>query len=712
VVVELERPIELVNHYLVLDRATDQLVQVETLVDGRANPEGSRFDAPASVRGGGRGRGRVRQRWGTPGRVEVVEHLAGSRLLPAIVFVFSRRGCDDAARSVVDGGARLTTAAERRRIRAIVDDHVDHLTDDELAILGYGRWLAGLEAGVAAHHAGMVPPFKEAVEACFVEGLVKVVFATETLALGINMPARSVVIESLSKFTGDQHEDLTPSQYTQLTGRAGRRGLDPVGHALVLWSPWSGFDKVAALAASREFVLRSAFQPTYNMVVNLVRRYDQAAAAEMLGRSFAQYQADRALSGLEARRAGRGALLAEAEAAVRCDLGDVDEYRALRAEERRAAREARDRMRREQSDALEQLSPGAVVLLAGRRYAVLSVSHRRHGLQVRLVDVDAHLVTVEEAELRDVPVRVGELELPPAYDPRSRPYQRQVANLLRRSRVDASGDPSLRRGARTPRVEASSDAASVPARSHPVARCPELDRHLAAAADRDRLRRQVDDLDHRIATRGTSLRARFERVLGLLERHGFVEGWALTERGEVLARIFHESDLLVATVVCDGLLDDLDPADLAGVVSAFTYEHRSKEPPPEVRFPSRALAERMREIEGRARSLQRDEESARLPRTRPPDPTFLPLARAWAAGERLGVLLGPEDLSGGDFVRNVRQLIDLLGQVAQVAPSAATARAARRAAEQLHRDLVAVSTDVGDADGPTPTAGGPSSGAT
>ncbi|QXC61941.1 DEAD/DEAH box helicase [Aquihabitans sp. G128] len=338
-VVEHERPVELVNHYLVYEKASGDLVQLPTLVGGRPNPEGDRFDAPAMD---GPKHLRYKQRgrslWGSPRRGEVIEHLAGSDLLPAIYFIFSRAACDDAARSVLELGLRLTTHTERLRIRAIAEHHVAHLGAEDLAVLGYDRWLAGLEAGVAAHHAGMVPPFKEAVEACFVEGLVKAVFATETLALGINMPARSVVVETLSKFTGETHEDLTPSQYTQLTGRAGRRGLDPVGHALVLWSPWYGFDKVAALAASREFVLRSAFRPTYNMVVNLVRRYDRDQAHELLGRSFAQFQADRSLGKLAHRRASRQALLAEAEAAATCERGDVDEYRTLRRGERRAAR--------------------------------------------------------------------------------------------------------------------------------------------------------------------------------------------------------------------------------------------------------------------------------------------------------------------------------------------------------------------------------------
>ncbi|MEO6629865.1 MAG: DEAD/DEAH box helicase, partial [Aquihabitans sp.] len=395
-VVEHERPVELVNHYLVFDKGSGDLVQLPTLVGGRPNPEGDRFDAPAPQGPKHlRYRSRSKQQWGTPRRAEVVEHLGGSSLLPAIYFIFSRKACDDAARSVHEAGQKLTTTTERRRIRAIAERHVEHLEADDLSVLGYDRWLAGLEAGVAAHHAGMVPPFKEAVEACFVEGLVKVVFATETLALGINMPARSVVIETLSKFTGEHHEDLTPSQYTQLTGRAGRRGLDPVGHAMVLWSPWYGFDKVAALAASREFVLRSAFRPTYNMVVNLIRRHDRDRAHELLGRSFAQFQADRSLARLSHRRATRLALVAEAEQAAQCERGDIDVYRSVRKNEREAARLDRHARVDEVADAIDALRPGDVIGGDPQCLAVLSVSYRKGAIRIQVVDSDSRVSALD-----------------------------------------------------------------------------------------------------------------------------------------------------------------------------------------------------------------------------------------------------------------------------------------------------------------------------
>jgi len=192
-------------------------------------------------------------------------------------------------RYCLDDGLRLTSVEERARVREIAEAHVEALSDDDLAVLGYGRFVAALEAGIASHHAGMVPPFREAVEACFTEALVKVVFATETLALGINMPARSVVIEDLTKYSGAGHAELTPGEYTQLTGRAGRRGIDEVGYAIVLASQFHRFDDVARLAGAPGRALTSSFRPTYNLAVSLVRRFDRAEAYRVVTSSFAQY---------------------------------------------------------------------------------------------------------------------------------------------------------------------------------------------------------------------------------------------------------------------------------------------------------------------------------------------------------------------------------------------------------------------------------------
>src|SRR6478735_9238604 len=197
-----------------------------------------------------------------PNRVEVIERLDGAGLLPAITFIFSRAGCDAAVTQCVRAGLRLTTEKERDEVRQIVDRRTAELVDADLAVLGYWEWRDGLERGVAAHHAGLLPVFKETVEELFVAGLVKAVFATETLALGINMPARTVVLEKLSKYNGESHTDLTAGEYTQLTGRAGRRGIDIEGHAVVVWSPGMDPRAVAGLASRRTYPLRSSFRPS------------------------------------------------------------------------------------------------------------------------------------------------------------------------------------------------------------------------------------------------------------------------------------------------------------------------------------------------------------------------------------------------------------------------------------------------------------------
>jgi len=291
-VIEERRPIEL-RHLFVVGRRAGGLLVLPTFVDGKPNPAAAALDRDARP-GGTRRRG---PRGAAPGlrrprRVEVVERFAEDGLLPAIYFVFSRAGCDEAVRQCLDAGVRLTSRAERRAIREAADRHVDVLSDADLAVLGYGPFREALESGVAPHHAGLVPPFREVVEELFNEALVKVVFATETLALGINMPARSVVVEALSKFGGHGHADLTPGEYTQLTGRAGRRGIDEVGYAAVLWSPFHSFAEVAALASARSRALRSSFRPTYNMAVNLVRRYERHEAFRLVRSSFAQYLSD------------------------------------------------------------------------------------------------------------------------------------------------------------------------------------------------------------------------------------------------------------------------------------------------------------------------------------------------------------------------------------------------------------------------------------
>jgi ATP-dependent RNA helicase HelY len=234
------------------------------------------------------------------------------------------------------------------------------------------------------------------------------------------------------------------------------------------------------------------------------------------------------------------------------------------------------------------------------------------------------------------------------------------------------------------------------AASHPVAECPEAADHVRAVIQAERAQLEVDDLRRQVRSRTESLARRFDRVLRLLEAWGYLEKWALTDRGDVLARTYHECDLLVAEAITSGLLDGLDAPALAAVVSMLTYEQRGPGPAPAPWFPSSLVRDRFRALERLSAELTADEEAAGLTRTRPPDAGFAAIAYAWAAGEPLSDVLEDEDLSGGDFVRNVKQLLDLLRQVGDIAPDPETARGARRAADALHRGVVAASSVLED----------------
>ena len=358
VVVSETRPVPLEQHVLVRDdllplfddRAGAATAQVNQELMRIRSFTGSRYDgnrraqasssarhaghsAPRPPRGGRRPvRASNARRIERMDRPEVVALLERSNLLPAIFFIFSRVGCDAAVQQVRRSGLRLTTAEERVEIRRIVEERTRTLADEDLGVLGFFDWRENLERGIASHHAGLLPAFKEVVEELYQRKLVKVVFATETLALGINMPARTVVLEKMEKFNGEARVAITSGEYTQLTGRAGRRGIDVEGHAVVQWTEGMDPQAVAALASRRTYPLNSSFRPTYNMAVNLIDRFGRQRAREILESSFAQFQADRAVVGLarqvrEAEESLEGYLTA-----MQCEHGDFRDYASMRRE--------------------------------------------------------------------------------------------------------------------------------------------------------------------------------------------------------------------------------------------------------------------------------------------------------------------------------------------------------------------------------------------
>jgi ATP-dependent RNA helicase HelY len=662
----------------------------------------------------GRG-GRRAPRFRITMRPDVIGRLDAAGLLPAITFIFSRAGCDAAVQQCVSAGLRLTTPEEAAEITGVAERHTAGIPRGDLPVLGYGEWLLGLQRGIAAHHAGLLPTFKQVVEELFAAGLVRAVFATETLALGINMPARTVVIERLDKWNGETHADLTAGEYTQLTGRAGRRGIDVEGHAVVLWQPGVDPVAVAGLAGTRTYPLSSSFRPSYNMAVNLVGQVGRKQAAALLESSFAQFQADRAVVGT-ARQARRSRQAMD-EAAVSCHLGDFAEYTAIRRElTQREGDQARQRSasrRAEAAASLQQLRRGDIIRVP---------SGRRAGIAVVLdpfaagKDEPMPLVLTANRQVKrlsaaDFPVPVEAIErvrIPASFSVRSANHRRDMAATVRNrlAGVDLSRQPADRAasGADGASGAAGPGGAGGPGsedgeiaalrrrlRQHPCHGCPDRDEHARMAEQQLRLQRQAEALEGRIAGRTHVIARTFDRVCAVLTQLGYLDDDTVTAEGRRLASLYTELDLLASECLRRGLWDALSPAELAACVSALTFESRRA---PDDAAPPRLPGGQVREVLaamvrvwGELAGTEREHQLSFL---REPDMGFAWNAHAWAQGRRLETVL-ETGLTPGDFVRAAKQLIDLLDQVAVAAGRAPLGSKARTAIDSLRRGVVAYS---------------------
>jgi ATP-dependent RNA helicase HelY len=634
----------------------------------------------------------------------VIERLDAEGLLPAITFIFSRAGCDAAVQQCLAAGLRLTTPEESAEIARIVAERTAGLADADLAVLGYADWLSGLRRGIAAHHAGLLPTFKEVVEELFAAGLIRAVFATETLALGINMPARTVVIEKLDKWNGEHHADLTAAEYTQLTGRAGRRGIDVEGHAVVLWQPGMDPLAVAGLAGTRTYPLISSFRPTYNMAVNLVGQVGMVRAAKLLESSFAQFQADRSVVGL-ARQAARlrdqiGGL------SVTCDRGDIASYDEIRRElgelEREESRQLSAARQAEAIASVEKLRPGDIIEVPGGRQAgvavVLQPAGRGNGDGRPLPLVLTANRQVKRLSMADFPVPVSPIErirIPPSFSPRSPAARRDLASTVRNRLAgrDLSGT-ARERGGRGTRARASGRAAQSAAaidslrarlRRHSCHGCPDMQLHLRDLARRGRLEREAEALEQRVSRRSHVLARTFGRVCAVLAELGYIEGDEVTPEGRRLADLYTELDLLAAECVRRGTWAGLAPADLAACVSALTFEARRADDAGPARLPHGKSREVLEETKTLWAELSAIEDGHHLSFLREPDLGFAWTVHSWARGASLEKLVGP-DLTAGDFVRAVKQLIDLLSQIAVVAGSAKSAGGSRSGGDARSAD--------------------------
>jgi ATP-dependent RNA helicase HelY len=747
VIVDEHRPVPLWQHVLAGNRLYDLFTDDSVDLEGqpaqrhaRVNPELLRVaqrdvwierKAPARP---GRG-GRRPRRFPLAYRPDVISRLDASGLLPAITFIFSRAGCDAAVQQCLAAGLRLTTPEEADAIQQTAERRTADIPPEDLMVLGYGEWLEGLRRGIAAHHAGMLPAFKEVVEELFAAGLVRAVFATETLALGINMPARTVVIEKLDKWNGETHANLTAGEYTQLTGRAGRRGIDVEGHAVVLWQPGMDPGAVGGLASTRTYPLNSSFRPSYNMAVNLTGWAGRARASALLESSFAQFQADRGVVGLARQVRKNRQALAELAAAMTCDKGDFAEYAQLRRtlshREGDLSRARANSRRAEAARSLALLRPGDIIRVPGGRRAGLAVvlqpglhqarganTGRNGGGHRAPADRDngrptgpGPLVLTEGRQVKRLaiadfpapPEVIDKIRIPNWFSPRSPEHRKDLAATMR-NRLAGRPGPAGGKGRPHASGNGHADFDDGPEeiaqlrrrlRQHPCHDCPDREDHARYAERYLRLARETETIEHRVAGRSHVIARTFDRVCHVLERLGYLDGDTVTVDGRRLAGLYSELDLLAAECIRRGLWDGLSPAELAACVSALSFESRQPDDTHPPRLPKGRAPEVLADTVRTWSELDELEKENGLSFLREPDFGFAWAAYRWARGVKLETVLDESpDLTPGDFVRSVKQLIDLLDQIASAAPARAPrglSATARAAIDAMRRGVVAYS---------------------
>ncbi|WP_392893985.1 DEAD/DEAH box helicase [Streptomyces sp. LN699] len=741
VIVSEERPVPLWQHVMAGRRVYD-LFEEESDHGGRgstrrevnpdllrmAREENSRTYSPKDRRRGKMVREadrererRSRSRIWTPSRPEVIGRLDNDDLLPAINFIFSRAGCEAAVQQCLYAGLRLNDEAGRLRVREIVEARTATIPNEDLHVLGYYEWLEGLERGIAAHHAGMLPKFKEVVEELFVRGLVKAVFATETLALGINMPARTVILEKLVKWNGEQHADITPGEYTQLTGRAGRRGIDVEGHAVVLWQRGMDPAALAGLAGTRTYPLRSSFKPSYNMAVNLVQQFGRHRSRELLETSFAQFQADRSVVGISKQVQRNEEGLQGYQEGMTCHLGNFEEYARLRRDlkdrETELAKQGAAQRRAQAAGSLEKLKPGDIIHVPTGKFAGLALvldpgvpagrsnGHRGH----EYTEGPRPLVLTAERQVKrlaaiDFPVPVEAIDrmrIPKTFNPRSPQSRRDLATALR-SKAGHVNPERQRRGRAAAADDREIARLRTELRAHPCHGCDEREDHARWAERYHRLQRDTQQLERRIEGRTNTIARTFDRIHALLTELDYLREDEVTVHGKRLARLYGELDLLASECLREGVWEGLSPAELASCVSALVFESRQADDAVAPKVPGgaakAALGEMVR-IWGRLDALEEEHRinQAEGVGQREPDLGFAWAAYQWASDKSLDEVLREAEMPAGDFVRWCKQVIDVLGQIAAAAPSSSdsgstVARNARKAVDALLRGVVAYSS--------------------
>ncbi|MEC4805116.1 MAG: DEAD/DEAH box helicase [Jaaginema sp. PMC 1079.18] len=616
----------------------------------------------------------------------VVEQLRDRDYLPAIYFIFSRRGCDQAVKNMSD--VLLVNDTEKAALKTRIDAFLERNPD-----AGRAGQVAPLYQGIAAHHAGILPAWKSLVEELFQAGLIKVVFATETLAAGINMPARTTVIAAISKRTDRGHRLLTASEFLQMAGRAGRRGMDAVGQVVTIQTPFEGAKDVASLALKPADPLVSQFTPNYGMVLNLLQTHSLAEAKNLLERSFAQYIA--ALR-LEPERSAIAELTTElAKLDVELAAINPDQFRhyeKLRErikEERRLlktlAQQAETARKSTIAAALMGVEPGQVLYLQGKHirtsepipallyaqtpgrgqmpYLVCLTADNRWFV-VAIADVVAispETIALQKRETlvppEDLPIKLGQ------YRKGDATTQAIAANIPANLEAVPQAAEVLEQQKRLEAVEAQLD-------NHPLQQWGKPSKLIKRHKRREELRSQLNERQTSYREHQTHHWREFLHLIEILQEFNALDRYNPTPLGQAAAAIRGDNELWLGLVLLSGKLDNLDPQDLAAAV--YTLISEPPRPDSWTNYPpARKAATALEGLRGLRSELikcqHRDRYKIALPVWLEPEVIeFTGIVEQWALGVKWTELCDNTSFDEGDLVRMLRRTVDFLSQIPHV----------------------------------------------
>lgn len=681
---------------------------------------------------------------------EIIQALSARGMLPAIYFLFSRRDCEEyAQRFAVMRPTFAEDEIKRERIEQVVNSYLDKMRIEDRELLQVRRIAELASQGIGFHHAGLLPILKQLVEVLFSQGLMQVVFATDTLALGVNMPARTVIIGRMTKWDGRRRRPLTPNEFQQMAGRAGRRGMDERGTIVVPYSPWMTFREVLDIAAGPLEPVRSSFAIRYNTVLNLWDPPQGSRVRHMLQQSLSQFQAARRVRDLEdlVIEAGREIEAAPHGCLIGLEAGDelLDDYRGLNAlrndlknRERRLLREIREL--RESYDerpwpvpgrqalkrVFRDLPPGSLVhtrdfgwtLFLGRggiggvgvflgRDAIHLIAEYRQidylAAAQSPVALPESIIDLHEppAELSDV-LREGEREA--IWDEVARRDLPDLDAAIRKHEAeiqDRLGREHERRQAELAAIREQYDEATRRRHDHPCHACLRRKEHQAnlrriSLLERDQLKLKAD-LTKELADEDERVHRLIRGIRDVLHRFGYLHRGYPTAKSDTLANVFDTNGLVICEAIDRGFLDRLPAPDLAEAFSWFAYDRDFRLgntysiPKPLV-----LLRRRLDELE---REVINTERNNHLFISTGHNDGFYGAMRAWCLGASMSRILERIELSEGDLVLTFNKTLDLMRQVREMLAHAMPDHPLRieleQAEEMVKRDIVEQSLTLG-----------------